>query len=258
MTNSPYIYLYDGTFPNLLALIEYLFETKRKPINIKSETTYQENLIDQTISIHLKNNKKFYQYLEKKISKEGLKIAYYVYLSVEPEKELIIYYFLLNGLKYGPKIIYLRNLNCVSKALKVSQFVSHETHRMKGFLRFKEINGTFLYAEIAPDNNVLALISKHFKERLKNENWLIKDTKRNLISVYHNQKNVIMKSENIKFVDFNIEEQELEFQKLWMTFFQTIAIKERKNLRCQMNFMPKKYWKYIIEMSDSNETNYQG
>ena len=39
----------------------------------------------------------------------------------------------------------------------------------------------------------------------------------------------------------------------WKDFYKTIGIKERKNDRCRMNFMPKKYWKYILEMSDENE-----
>ena len=42
-------------------------------------------------------------------------------------------------------------------------------------------------------------------------------------------------------------------EKLWKEFFNTIGIKERKNLKCQKNFMPKKYWKNIIEMEKENE-----
>ena len=37
---------------------------------------------------------------------------------------------------------------------------------------------------------------------------------------------------------------------MWKSFYDTIGIKERNNERCRMNFMPKKYWKYIVEMSD--------
>lgn len=33
-------------------------------------------------------------------------------------------------------------------------------------------------------------------------------------------------------------------------FFKTIGINERKNKKVQINFMPKKYWEYIIEMED--------
>ena len=41
-----------------------------------------------------------------------------------------------------------------------------------------------------------------------------------------------------------------EIEDLWKSFYNTIGIKERKNDRCRMNFMPKKYWKYILEVSD--------
>ena len=46
-----------------------------------------------------------------------------------------------------------------------------------------------------------------------------------------------------------ISEREKEYQQLWKTFFQTIAIEERKNPRLQMQFMPKKYWKDLVELS---------
>ena len=39
-------------------------------------------------------------------------------------------------------------------------------------------------------------------------------------------------------------------EELWKSFFKTVAIKERLNKKCQQNFMPKKYWKNILEMED--------
>ena len=52
-----------------------------------------------------------------------------------------------------------------------------------------------------------------------------------------------------------LSECEEDVLELWKNFYKTIAIKERTNERCRMNFMPKKYWKYIIEMSDEIEKN---
>jgi len=40
---------------------------------------------------------------------------------------------------------------------------------------------------------------------------------------------------------------EIAYQELWKLFFKTIAIRERTNSRCQMQFMPKKYWQDLIE-----------
>ena len=40
------------------------------------------------------------------------------------------------------------------------------------------------------------------------------------------------------------------YQELWKMFFKTISIKERKNPRYQMQFMPKKYWKDLNNFQD--------
>lgn len=49
------------------------------------------------------------------------------------------------------------------------------------------------------------------------------------------------------FVD---DDEELFQQELWKSFFKVIGINDRKNKKVQINFMPKKYWEYIIEMED--------
>ena len=44
-----------------------------------------------------------------------------------------------------------------------------------------------------------------------------------------------------------MSEDEIYFQNLWKCFYNTISIKERKNPRLQMQYMPKKYWQDLIE-----------
>lgn len=116
------------------------------------------------------------------------------------------------------------------------------------------IDDRFLYAEISPDNNILELLSKHFQKRLKNELWIIKDTNRNILSIYDTKKYHIISSENIKLLALE-NNNDNTYENLWCTFFKTIAIKERENKKCQMSFMPKKYWHNIIEMEDYNAKN---
>ena len=59
-----------------------------------------------------------------------------------------------------------------------------------------------------------------------------------------------LNDEDIKELNLNINDNELEIESLWKSFFNTIGIKERKNYKTQRNFMPKRYWKYMIEMED--------
>ena len=244
------IYLYDGTFSTLMDLITQLLAFKTKPLNICNQNNYLPSLLDETIELKLDNN---FDISKIKVTKKILKTIYYVYLSTDEHKELIIYYFLLNGLKYQDKIFTMRNLKCVNSTLKIAKYVSNENHKLKGFLRFQELENHILYAEISPTNNVLELLSIHFKSRLKNEYWIIKDVGRNTYSFYDKQKYYIIADENINLKTLGAIEKEKEVENLWVTFFNTIGIKERKNNRCQMNFMPKKYWKYIIEMEGAYE-----
>ena len=250
-----YIYLYDGTFKSLLDLINKLINLNILPIDIKSKENFQANLLDEAVELELDNN---FDFRKINVSKNVIKTIYYVYLSTDKHKELIIYYFLVNALKYQDKIFNMRNLKCVNSALKIAKYVSNEAHKLKGFTRFKEINNQVLYATINPTNNCLELLSIHFAKRLKNEYWLIKDVNRNMYSIYDKKKYYIVSEKNINLKDIEIKKEEEEIENLWLTFFKTIGIKERENKRCQMNFMPKKYWKYMIEMEGVYEkSNYR-
>ena len=235
------VFLYDKTFPNLLSLIKYLIDNKIKPDNICKEDYTNISLFDEPINLKIKN-----KYVS--LNKEVLNIVYKVFLSNDLNKELIIYYFILNSYKYKD-ILLRRNLKCVVKALDISKYVSRENHKFKGFTRFKDY-GTFLYADINPTNNVLPLLMNHFSKRLQNEYFIIKDVNRNLLGIYDKNKYYLVDGNNYKV---NISKENDNITDLWKVFFSSIAIKERTNLRNQMNLMPKKYWKYIIEMSDKYE-----
>ena len=240
------IYLYEDSFEHLLNLINYLLKNKIKPSNIKNEY-YIPNLLEKTYCPKLDFDDKLSDRIISKIGYNAFMTICHVYLSSNENKEILIYNFLLNSLKYRNKIIYMRNLDCVTECLKISKYVTGEAHRLKGFVRFRELNNNILYAEIEPENNILLILSNHFKNRLKNEYWIIKDNRRKLISLYDKKRFYIVPSDNF---DINLKNEEDYYEYMWKSFYKTIGIKERKNERCRMNFMPKKYWKYIVEVKD--------
>ena len=242
------IYLYNNDFVSLLSLIKVLLKNKIKPDNIK-ELNYNKNLFDNLINLNIKKDNNIISEFIKIFGINNFKTIYYVYISKEDNKELIIYYYLLNYFKYKEKLSYMRNLKCVSKALEIRKRVGSEAHKMKGFVRFRELNNKVLYADINPDNDILYLLSIHFKNRLKNEYWLIHDVNRHTISIYDKKDFYIISDKDLKIVD-NISDREEEFANLWQTFYQTVGIDMRRNDRCRMNFMPKKYWPYLIEVRD--------
>lgn len=246
------IYIYDGSFIGLLSLINYLIKRNIIPLNIKDET-YQENLLEKVEYINITNNELIIDRIIASFGEYAFNIIYNVFLSSDESKEINIYYFLINAIKYKKKIVFMRNIESVNNCLKISSYVKRESHRLKGFVRFKELENKVLYAEIEPVNNVISFLSYHFKNRLKYEYWIIKDIKRNIMSVYDKKNFYIISASDFKLSKNKISRLELSYEEMWKTFYKTIGIKERKNDRCRMNFMPKKYWKYILEVSEENE-----
>lgn len=243
------VYIYEGDFISLLNLIVTLLKNNQKPSNIKKED-YMPSLFENNIFLSIPKNEKIIDQVIDCFGAYALRSMYYVFLSEEENKEIILYYFFRNALKYHDKVTYHRNLKCVSEVLRISNYVSHEAHKMKGFLRFKETKNNILSAEMEPTNNVLFLVSCHFARRLKNEYWVIKDNKRKILSIYDKLKFTIVKEEDFHLNLPNESKDEKQIEELWKVFYKTIGIKERKNERCRMNFMPKKYWKYITEVSE--------
>lgn len=249
MKKTNNIYIYNDSFISLLCLIKELFLNNEIPHNIKS-SNYQGSLFNQIIKLDIKEDENIIYNISKNMGLKIFTILYYLYLSENEKKEMLIYYFLYYSIIYKNKIFYMRKISWINESLKIAKYVSKENHRIKGFLRFKELNSGALYAEIAPTNNILPILVKHFASRLKNEYWLIKDTKRDILAIYDKKEVYLTDAKDINIIFNEYSKEEDKIQDMWKSFYKTIGIEARKNEQCRRNFMPKKYWKYIIEVSE--------
>lgn len=135
--------------------------------------------------------------------------------------------------------------------------VTHETLRMKQFIRFQKAkDGTYL-AVIHPDHNVLPLILDHFSDRFRDQTWLIFDAKRKYGYYFDQNELTRITFEDTTALPFNLTTGQLRsdllseddqlFQELWRTYFKAICIRERINPKKQLSDMPRRYWKYMTE-----------
>lgn len=249
--NRVVTYIYDDTFIDLISLIAKLIINKARPYSIQSKKNYVATLFSEYKEYEF--DPKIAKKLLNKLSHKIKKTIINIYLSNNKSKEVVIYYFIKNSLKYKDDIFQMRNLKCVHEGLKISKNVTRETHKFKGFTRFKLLNNDVLYAEISPTNDIIFLLSKHFKVRLRNEKWVIKDVERNIYCIYEKGKTYYVNDNVLEANKLEFDENENQIEKLWKNFFNTISIKERENKKRQMSLMPKKHWKYIVEMEDVYE-----
>ncbi len=251
MKKDEAIYIYNDTFISLLTLMNYLLEKKIIPKDIVN-TSYNPTLFDKVKRLELEETDIIKVYLNK-FKQNIFNTLYFCFISNHEYKEIIMYYFLVHAVQYQDKVFYYRNLKSVNTILKITKYVKNENHKMKGFLRFRELENKVLYAKMEPENDIILLLSKHFEKRLRNEYWIIEDVKRGIYSIYDKKNYYLVSKEDFKPLKLKFSTEELMMKDLWQRFYETIGIKERKNERCRRSFMPKKYWKYIIEMENGYE-----
>ena len=244
------VYLYDGSFEGLLSIVFDCYVQKQIPSHIIEEKQYIPNLLDTVETYHTDYTKaeRIFHGILKSISYQTLYENYYAFLANVPEKEMSILLYLLNGFSIGPKINTMLSLDFVFQVHSLRKKMLSEAHKLKGLLRFKEVGDNLFYACIHPTHNVIENVGQHFVRRLPHQNFIIHDaTDRGLLFLYDTHQYQIQSDKD--FIVPSISEREKEYQQLWKTFFQTIAIEERKNQLLQMQFMPKKYWKDLVELS---------
>ncbi|MBH1940118.1 TIGR03915 family putative DNA repair protein [Mobilitalea sibirica] len=181
--------------------------------------------------------------IKNKISEEVYQIVCRVALSNHIGKADLIYRFLIRGFQIGSGIMEHLSEEVVSTVFKINRYVSYEAHHFLGFVRFSKQESGLLTSVIHPKNNVLSLISSHFADRLSNEKFVIYDENRKTASVHIPGRPwfiVQISDYNVNlFEDISCEED--EYQDLWKTFFDSIAIKERTNPKLQRNNLPLRF-----------------
>lgn len=138
----------------------------------------------------------------------------------------------------------------IYRVFELSRATASEAHHLKGFLRFSELQNGVLFSTIHPKNNALPILAEHFTDRFPQENFMIYDETHQLAAVHRAGKNYML----VDASDINTEllqnysENEARFQKLWLAFFDSIAIEARTNPELQAQSIPKRFWKDAVEL----------
>ncbi len=212
-----------------------LVETIKNAINFNQLKIFNSNWLDYSESL-------------KKLEIKTLKTLYLYLLSDGKEVFDDIIYFLENSKTNLENYI---SDPVIERIYKKAKQVSREIQKIKGLLRFKEVEGGYLYAKFSPDFNIIMPVAFYFANRLRNEKTLIHDIKRNIAAFCYRGK---VCSAQIEDKIPNLTDNEKEIARLWLKYFDKISIKDRLNLKIQKQKVPIKYRKSIIEFTERVET----
>ena len=144
----------------------------------------------------------------------------------------------------GQKVLLSLGEPCVYRMFELCRATNREACHHLEFLRFSELENGVLFATIHPKDYVLPYLAEHFTDRLPMENFMIYDETHQTVAVHAASKKYLL----VDAADLDLDkikrysDNELEYRKLWLTFFDHIAIESRKNPSLQMQLIPKRYW----------------
>ncbi|MFK7932864.1 MAG: TIGR03915 family putative DNA repair protein [Saprospiraceae bacterium] len=251
------IYTYDSTYEGLLSAIFETYRLKTPATRIVPQDEWQDSLFDQPLFVETKPEwaKRVIKGVEKKGGKTASKLLYHAFLSELPRVSDLIYTFVKKAMAAQVNITDNFADDTVLKLHELKKKMGREVHRMHAFIRFQRTKDDIYYSVIEPDFNVMPLIGDHFEKRYPAQHWLIYDAKRRYGISYNCD---TRKTDFITFADDHrlqlrqldtdvLDESEPDFQILWKSYFDSVNIPERKNMKLHLQHVPRRYWKYLSE-----------
>jgi probable DNA metabolism protein len=247
MDEAQLVYLHDGTLEGLLTAVFEAFYRKEQPIELTCEEGLQQSMLCSYIPIPT-DVEKAERVQNGVINTLGLR-AYdnlkHVFLSEDGRKGGIILRSLTYAMRKGSVACAHLAHPAVHDFEEVLGQVSKEAHYMLQFVRFAQLDNGVYFSRIEPKASVVPLIMGHFATRFNIQPFMIHDARHGLSGVFDTERWWLVDARDVQVPGQTMAED--AFQSLWQTFYDTIAIEERCNPRCQRNFMPKRFWGNMCE-----------
>lgn len=189
--------------------------------------------------------------VNRKISPEFYNDMAFCAMAYEPDTLDTIYRMMVLGFKYGPCVLQMEQFEVVSRFRQIRKRVGGEAHHFREFLRFHEVRSSLYVAHIEPKSRIVVTLGDPFEDRMPSENWMIIDDVHKEAVIHPKNEHFYLRTltdEEFKVL-LETEKENDEFTDMWKVFFDSIAIKERENYRCQRNLFPIWKRKHAVEFT---------
>ena len=247
------IFMCEPIWENILTAMYDAWSSRKGYENIRFmiEPVKQYSLFDEYIRVETDTSKarKVMDAINLRISTEVYRQLVYTSLSYEEDAIDNIYRVMILGFSLGDSVLDMVKYRDVMRNCEIRKRLSGEVHHFREFIRFHQIGEKMYVAHIEPKSRVLSALGDSFSDRMPSENWMIVDDTHKEALVHPVDKDFyIWKLSEDEFARvLRTEEENDQFTDLWKVFFDSIAIKQRKNEKCQNNLFPIWTRKHAVE-----------
>ena len=191
MSNSK-ILIYDGTFNGFLTCVYKAFDENIKVADIQKNETTQNGLFSEVATVFTKMDcaKRVWEGIQRK-NHIAIRNIYFAFLSETKHIEMLLFRYIKK--LFSPTDALSLNFTdeAASKISTLAKTVGKEKRLMETSLPFQTTKDQIQFASIAPDSDILPLISRHYRFLYADRPWIIYDRKRNY-GLYYNSKSVAL------------------------------------------------------------------
>ncbi len=282
------VFRYDKTFEGLLTAVFDAYARRMWPdvLMIEGEPAPLFTAEDHTVVTDPEKAGRVWRALERRLPKDVCNMLMMGWLSEDPGVDMSLARYMRRVLDSpdkskvytdfaDPDILRIKQL-----ALKVS----HEREHLMQFTRFQKgadspdpaesadpagpaatapanpAGQPTYFAPVSPRYNVLPLVIPWFRDRFRDQRWLIYDIRRHYGFYYdlHEVTEITMEDDahltGGALDPAMLAENEHLFQQMWRGYIDSMAIKERINPRLQRQHMPVRFWSLLTEMTGKTGT----
>ena len=243
-------YRYDGTFAGFLTCVWDALESEAEPAAFLLPDDGDTLWEMRELAANRMQAKQLYAALARRVSPAFQKLVARGFLTCLPQKELDLFVLIRRGLREGDRARQDLSDPVVARVNLALTKMWTEWDHLKGFVRFSELDGV-LVGEIEPKNRVLPLLAPHFARRYPGERLALYDRTHREIFLSHQGRWKILPAQDFRMG--RAGEEERAFRALWRSYFNAVAIEERRNPRCQNTHLPKRYRHMMTEFLADEE-----
>jgi probable DNA metabolism protein len=241
-------YVTDGSFEGLLtAVYDSWYRKQDEVLDILPGMPEQPDFLVtyRPVGTNEAKAEKVFDAIVQKISGDAARRVMLCWFSEEAGTGRDILNYLRFGFSKGPLVDEMVTHRWVKPVHDACGRVGFEAHRMMGLLRFYRTKQDSYCAIIEPRHYILPMLADHFASRMPDSPWLIHDKGRELTAVFESGAWGVVPGKLVDAVKMHADEE--NYQQMWRRYFDAMAIESRLNPNLQRHFMPKRYWKHLVE-----------